>query len=517
MKVIDKMAEAARRGIRSFLKIEPAQASVIHIHEKLDFNANAAKNRIWYRGDSDELAELYKLLPGDNTRFWKVVPTAGMEIEKTHIGIPGITVDILTAIVLRDMNDVELEGKHQSLWNSMEKEKKFKDILEKAIADALVVGDGAFRISFDPDISSLPILEFIPGDQMEVEYKRGRIHEIIFKTPYKRGGREYILEEVYGKGYIKTTLLLDGREIPLNAIPDTENLNPLVTFDGDFMLAEHFKIFDSPRYKDRGGSIFDKKVDSYDNLDETWSQWMDALRKGRTKEYIPENMVPRNPNTGEVLMPNPFDNAYIRHDQQMAEGVTPKIEVVQPNIPVESYLGTYMTALDLCLQGIISPSTLGIDVKKLDNAEAQREKEKATLYTRNKIIEAVQKTVPKVIENAVKANAVWNKQTVEDVNVDISFGEYANPSFESQVETISKARTGQIMSVEASVEELYGDTKDDEWKQEEVKRLKAEQGIQDVEEPGLNLEGVVMDEGGSGEPGLQHEPPGVPGNAESGK
>ncbi len=517
MKVIDKMAEAARRGIRSFLKIEPAQASVIHIHEKLDFNANAAKNRIWYRGDSDELAELYKLLPGSNTRFWKVVPTAGMEIEKTHIGIPSITVDILTAIVLRDMNGVELEGKHKTLWDDMEKEKKFKDILERAINDALVVGDGAFRISFDPDISAFPILEFIPGDQMEVEYRRGRIYEITIKTPYKHGGREYVLEEIYGKGYIKTTLLLDGREVLLNSIPETEKLNPLITFDGDFMLAEHFKIFESPRYKDRGGSIFDKKVDSYDNLDEAWSQWMDALRKGRTKEYIPEDMVPRNPNTGEVLMPNPFDNAYILHDKPMSENATPKIETVQPAIPVDSYLGTYMTALDLCLQGIISPSTLGIDVKKLDNAEAQREKEKATLYTRNKIIEAIQNTVPAVIANVIKANAVWNKQTIEDVSVDISFGEYANPSFESQVETISKARTGQIMSVEASVEELYGDSKDDKWKEEEIARLKAEQGIQDMEEPGLNMEGVDLDEGGSGKPGLQYELSGIPGDAKGGE
>ena len=70
----------------------------------------------------------------------------------------------------------------------------------------------------------------------------------------------------------------------------------------------------------------------------------------------------------------------------------------------------------------------------------------------------------------------------------VTFGEYANPSFESQVETVSKAKQGGIMSVEASVDELYGDTKDDEWKQEEVARLKAEQGISDMEEPALNME-----------------------------
>ena len=33
---------------------------------------------------------------------------------------------------------------------------------------------------------------------------------------------------------------------------------------------------------------------------------------------------------------------------------------------------------------------------------------------------------------------------------------------------------------------MYGDSKDDAWKQEEIARLKAEQGIAKVEEPGIN-------------------------------
>jgi len=82
----------------------------------------------------------------------------------------------------------------------------------------------------------------------------------------------------------------------------------------------------------------------------------------------------------------------------------------------------------------------------------------------------------------------FNKTPIRDTDIDVTFGEYANPSFESQVETVSKAKQGGIMSIEASVDELYGDTKDDEWKQEEIARLKAEQGISDMEEPALNMQ-----------------------------
>ena len=86
-----------------------------------------------------------------------------------------------------------------------------------------------------------------------------------------------------------------------------------------------------------------------------------------------------------------------------------------------------------------------------------------------------------------------NKSTLEDVKPDIPFGEYANPSFESQVETVSKGKTGGIMSIEASVEELYGDSKDATWKKEEVQRLKQEQGIVEMDEPAVNREGVSFE------------------------
>ena len=192
-------------------------------------------------------------------------------------------------------------------------------------------------------------------------------------------------------------------------------------------------------------------------------------------------MLPRNPETGELLKPNAFDNAYIQCDKAMGETESNKINLIQPEIPHESYLATYVTALDLCLQGIISPSTMGIDTKKLDNAEAQREKEKATLYTRNKIVNTIQDTIPEVINTAIKVMAVRNKTTIEDVKAEIPFGEYANPSFESQVETVSKGRSAGVMSLEASVEELYGDSKEQTWKDEEVKRLKVEQGIEEMD------------------------------------
>ena len=80
------------------------------------------------------------------------------------------------------------------------------------------------------------------------------------------------------------------------------------------------------------------------------------------------------------------------------------------------------------------------------------------------------------------------KPIPEDIEVSLKFGEYSNPSFEAQVETVGKGKQQGIMSIEACVEELYGDSKDEDWKLKEIARLKAEQGIVDIDEPAVNFD-----------------------------
>ena len=79
-------------------------------------------------------------------------------------------------------------------------------------------------------------------------------------------------------------------------------------------------------------------------------------------------------------------------------------------------------------------------------------------------------------------------KNIADTDVNPVFGGYANPSFEAQVETVGKAATSNIMSIDAQVEELWGDTKDEKWKEQEVKRIKEEKGIVSMNEPSINEE-----------------------------
>ncbi len=504
MRWIDKLSDNIRKGVREWLYKDAAGYS-LQIRELMDFESSAIRNRIWYRGDSNELEQLYQqnVEYADQYKFWAAKCTPGMEMRKIHTGLPGLIISTLVSIVLPDMNEFEFESDaHRDMWNHIDSENSFRKNMERYLSDVLVVGDGAFKITFDTSVSEYPILEWYPGDRIDIEYRRGRIHEIVFKTPYKAGNGTYVLHEHYGYGYIENHLYRDEREVPLTAIDATSGIGNTAFGDSGIMLAVPLSIRKSKKYEGRGGSLFDGKLDSFDAFDETWSQWMDAQRAGRARTYIPECYLPRDPHTGEIMPHNAFDNRFIVGETDMAEGARNMINTEQPAIPHDSYLAAYCTSLELCLQGLISPSTLGIDVKKLDNADAQREKEKTTLYTRNSIVEALQETLPKLVSTAVNSVNILLKHPVEDVKVNIPFGEYANPSFESQVETVGKGKTQGIMSIEACVEELYGDTKDTEWKDEEVQRLKAEQGIAEVDQMsaagdlntvGLNMAGAAYE------------------------
>lgn len=484
MGLIQTMADKLRQGLRNFLQVTPASKNTIMINEEMDFLTSCVKNRIWYAGKSKQLAELYKQLNVPSTMFWKARPTVGQEIRKIHVALPALIVDTITNIIMSDYNGVEINDKNSTAnaerWSEIEKENKFSDMLKEVLTELCVVGDGAFKISYDKAITEIPIIEWYPAERIEFEYVRGRIREVVFYTDYFEKNKRYQLAEIYGYGYIKYELYNEnGKEIPVNSISKTAWIKGKgITFDNSYMWAIPV-IYGKSSHKGRGKGLIEGKEDAFDSLDEAWSQWMDALRSARTKTYIPQSLVPYDGNTGKSLAPNPFDNRFIEVMSNVDEsGKGNSIQTETPTIQSDAYLNSYITALDLCLQGVISPSTLGIDVKKLDNAEAQREKEKTTLYTRQNFVELFENVLPRLVIAVLNADSELHNGTVlSDVNVTVKFGEYANPSFESQVETVCKARQGGIMSIETIVEELYGDSKNNEWKAGEVRRIKEEQGI----------------------------------------
>lgn len=474
--------------IRNWLEIKNPDSLQIDIEQLTNFEGQAFINNIWYRGDASELNQLYEQLDDKlgNTHFWGSRPTAGMNIRKIHTGLPAMIIDTLADVSTDDLNKIETVKRNEE-WKKIAEENNIKELIRDSVVGCLSIGDGAFKWSIDTDISNYPIIEFYDGSRVDFEYERGRLVAIIFKTKKIVNKQRYTLLERYDKSGITYKLInKEGIESNIQDFQELSKKYQNVTNRNKFIMALPIMLRKSKKHPGRGKSLFDGKLDNFDAFDEVWSQWMLALRKGQIKTYIPESLLPRDPNTGVLLRGSDFDNDYISIEETISEDNKSKIETTQGQIQHDALLSTYITALDQCLTGLISPSTLGIDTKKIDNAEATREKEKTTLYKRNQIIEVLNKTIKDIVDITFKVYDTMNKKPIIKTEATVTFGGYANPSFEAQIETVGKAKTNGIMSVETSIEELYGDTKDDKWKKEEVKRIKNESGIVEMDEPAIS-------------------------------
>lgn len=482
--------EKVKNMIRSWLEIQPAPGRGLTIREPVNHETNVLRNKIWYRGDASELDQLFKLLGDDSVtraRFWAAAPDKET-IRKAHSGLPGIMVDTLAGVVKADLSDLDFGGNRDiaARWQALADDNDLPRLVSHAVAETLATGDGAFKISLDPEVSDGPILEFWGADQVEYVCRHGRVCEVHFLSPVGEKGR--LLKEIYSPGEVRYELLDGDKVLPLDAEPDAADLKP-VTFAGDFILAVPLQFWPSSRWRGRGQSIFDKKTDAFDAHDEIISQWMDAVRSGRVQRYIPENLLPRDPGTGAIMRPDRFGAEYITIEGQTAkETVSDKIDTVQPEIRYEAFLASYTATLDMCLQGIMSPATLGIDVGKMASAEAQREKKDVTGFTRNAITDALEKALPQLAQITLAAQDILQGRHPGTYEATVSFGEYGAPDFDSRVQTISNAAASSIMSVEAQVEELWGSSKDDEWKAGEVARIQRERGVETLPEPAVGLE-----------------------------
>ena len=486
---MSKFGEKVKKMLRNWLQIQPPPAGQsITLHELLSFETRVTQNRIWYRGDAHELSQFYKQIPDGCERFWRAAPDH-QKIRKIHSGLPAMMVDTLAYVVMADLDDISFgDGAEADVtlerWSALEKDADFRQQVSNALVLALSLGDGAFKISVDPSVSKYPLLQFYPMDRVDFDTRWGRITGITFYDDYPVKSKIYRLAESHTEGNVRYTLYDGDNPVELSTVPELTELKP-AEFDGGHMMAVPLIIYQSQRYPGRGKSVYEGKLDSFDALDEVISQWLDAVRAGRVKKYIPADFIPRDPATLQLKQPNDFGSTYIDIDVPPSESNNPnrRIDVVQPEIRYEAYLSTYTTALDMCLQGILSPATLGIDIGKMSSAEAQREKKDITGHTRNTITAVLEKVLPQLIASMLMTYDTMQGNPPGHYEPIVSFGEYGAPDFGARVETVSKMAVSGTASIEAQVDELWGNSKDDSWKADEVRRIKQEKGIMEAEEP----------------------------------
>ena len=509
-----QIKEYLRRKLLGFLGL--AKYDGQSVEQRLTFindadalvRARICEYNIWYGGDGDELLNYYthehmltynfEPIYSRNKRnyFWSISSTEN-DIKRTHSGQPRNIVDTLVGITAFPVIKCTKDDKTKKLLEAILKDSKLNLLYkDEQMPLTLVEGWGCYKINWNLDVSDYPYAEYYRADHVDFLYKAGRVIGVIFKDYYTDGeNKRYLLTETrvikydraVNQRYLEITRELFktvGDEItPLedfSAVPELEGLDKTYRIDNFNKLLAVPCIF----YKDTsnsgayGRSIFTGKVDLFDDLDQCLSQNSNAVRRSTVTEYYNSDYLERDDETGMPKQPKAYDRKYVVYRGQVdANGASTSkdpVQVTQPQINFTQYSENAIQILVQICNGILSPATLGIDLAKKDNAMAQREKEKVTIFTRNGIIKSETEILKDLCEQLLIAYNLMHagQATVLEYPISVKFSEFADESYENKLKVLSQAYDGENISDEMYMEKLYGDTLSEEEYEKELAWLK---------------------------------------------
>lgn len=499
--------------------------------------------RTWYAGDSAQILNFYTRadfidfnydpIYNRNFRnlFW-AQSASEQDYKRTHSGQPRNIVDTLSGII-----SVPHVGSSKELYNNrlkiILKENNYNELLlQEARPMTLVEGWGGWKINFNEDISDTPILLYYRAESVDFIYRNRRLVCIVYQDYYtdlndnkyvlfetRRLERRTVKDDKTGISEKKLCLIIEKelfqylsdqsnhiKRVPLNTLPELEDTIPCIIIENCpyFLGAPNIYYYDSTEMGP-GRSIFTGKIDLFDDLDKELSQLSNAVTRSTPIEYIDSQYLERDENTGQPKQPKLYDRKYIMvssvltGDGQMARQ---PVMVTQPQINFESYSNAAIQTLIQICNGIISPATIGLDIAKKDNADAQREKEKVTIFTRNGLIameEQIQETLmiqlliaDQLLHSKKEYNTIELPAQESDWGISIKYDEFADASFEAKIETVLTAWQGGIMSDDMAIEYLHRSSPEN-IKERELKFIK-EQRKQEQALAGRDPNAVPTDE-----------------------
>lgn len=462
--------------------------------------SNIRTNRYWYIGDGNELLNWYtnqqtygyaeNPIYNRNKRnmFW--AQSVNENLKRVHCGVPKAMIDMMCDVVGYPKIESSVAKKE---LNEILEVNDFSFILpHKCRPLTLVEGDGAFKINVVPKLSSVPMIEYYGAEDWRPIYKSNILVGMCFLSYYNgKGNKKYVLFEMRIKDgvdlHIKYKLyrLEKANEIiecAMEEVPEIAEIKDQIIPNANCLLAIPNRYYYDPLNKDRGKSVFDSKVDLFDMLDEIMTQASQTNRVSTPVEYYPVDLLRRGKN-GETTLPSKYNREYVKVDS-LVDGdgnYSAKIETTQPNLYFDKYSQLFTDTMKTTLLGFCSPASLGMDVSKRDNAEAQREKEKQTLFTRKNIADSETKTIVKLCNMLLLAYNYIKKGEIVDVDYGISvkFEEFANPSFESEITILGPAWNSGQISTERFVTMLWGSKLSEEEMRKEIEWLDTHRSVED--------------------------------------
>ena len=480
---------------------------------------NIREQRAWFSGNDSELLNFYAKNTAINFHlepfYWKNKKSYFWSESSKENGYKRTTSGIAPAIIWSLINIIGFpfwsEGSTADDNKNQTENGRLNEILEEDGFDevfhdhmmpwTMCEGSGCLRISWDLNMMDRPTVDFVSAENVDF-IKRGRhVVGLAFKDWYEdKDHRKYLVAEIRR---IIIAAEKDGRPCPHLLVTtkafrsnggDDAELTPI---EGDFrdipelsgipqdvdisncseLLAVPCWFWKDPSGIMDGKPLLSEKISLLDDLDQSLSQSSNADRATTIQRVYDTQFLDRDPETQLPIRPDTFNLKYTYTDSGPTADAnggirnTVPINVVQPQVNFDQYTSEQMNIVTHILEGIVSPATMGIDVSRKDNADAQREKEKITVFTRNGIIRRLESMLKSlghqilVVDDYIHGRGMdWSKH----LDVGVKFSEFADTSFESRAMTLVQMMGANAISPKQFVKRLYLDTlTEDEQRQEE--------------------------------------------------
>ena len=470
-----------------------------------------AEYNIWYEGDSDELLNFYTrnmlfdfnfepFYDRNKRNYFWAISSVEAQIKRTHSGLPRDIVDTLVSIM---PFPIIKAGKLP--FTDDEVNRKLQDIMEEndlpfiyraeQMPLTLVEGWGCYKLIWDEASSDLPIIQYYRAKDVDFIYKNKRIVGVVYKDFYEYNKKRYLLVETRyidrradedDGGKVKPCMIMNSElfeapegvdyiePVELSTIPELKDVEPcLIVWGVNVLFSIPSIIFKNTDGLEgfHGRSILTGKIDLLDDLDQDLSQSSMGVKLSTPIEYFNSEYLERDKN-GMPKRPSSYDRKYMAYEGQRDSEGNPlgdPVIVTQPRLDTKQYSDHALSTMLQIMNGIMSPATLGIDIAKKDNAEAQREKEKVTIFTRNTLIAREEWILRNLCNQALMLCELMRSGTitVKDYDISIKFNEFADASYENKIDVLGRQYAQQNLSTDMYMQKLYGNTLSEaEWERE---------------------------------------------------
>lgn len=451
------------------------------------------ENRRWYEGAEDRLEYFFKneynvFTQGEGNpfniidqqqKFWRMV---GGKVPRVHSGLPKLATK--TKVNLLTANGFDIEGEeHQvaRLWEILE-ENHFNELLQKWTTDMSWSGRGLIRIYHDT-FDKIPQLESVNPENFEILVNRGKVYGVVYISRYDDKERHETMTLENGKVDVRYKLYKiekigndQEKRVPLDTFEFDDYLDtlPFLPFELINNTVGNSRFPDSPY----GESDYTGVQSMFHLLDALLSHSQLEITNAKAIKFVSENVIKKDTKGDGVFDENEITIVLANKEMENFD-IDKFIKLFQPNIRVSEYdkLQSEIKAQILAIMGI-SPTSTGLpNFESIQSSDkSQREREKASLRTRQEVLGRIKPRMQSLFNKLLKYDDFMHGRALGEYEFEVLFSEWSVPTLDDKVDTIAKAVMAGVMDTKTAVQELFPDKSDDE-RAEIVLAIKMEKGV----------------------------------------